>query len=94
MQPIRVGVVGVGNMGSAHAKNIFDGKVSGLTLAAVCDIEPIKLHWAEENLPGAARFTDFEEMAASGLIDMVIVATPHYLPVSYTHLDVYKRQVL
>ena len=29
MEPIRVGVVGVGNMGSAHAKNILDGKVRG-----------------------------------------------------------------
>lgn len=79
MEPIRVGVVGVGNMGSAHAKNIFDGKVPGMALSAVCDVEPQKLGWAGENLPGVARFSDFEEMAASGLIDMVIVATPHYL---------------
>ena len=79
MEPIRVGIVGVGNMGSAHAKNIFEGKVSGMALAAVCDVEPQKLDWAAKNLPGVARFSDFEEMAASGLIDMVIVATPHYL---------------
>ena len=79
MKPIRVGVVGIGNMGSAHAKNIFDGKVSGMALSAVCDVEPQKLDWAAKNLPGVARFSDFEEMAASGLVDMVIVATPHYL---------------
>lgn len=79
METIRVGIVGIGNMGSAHAKNIFEGKVTGMELSAVCDIEPQKLCWAAENLPGVPQFSDFEEMASSGLIDMVIVAVPHYL---------------
>ena len=37
MDNVRVGVIGFGNMGSAHAKHIFDGLIKGFTLTAVCD---------------------------------------------------------
>ena len=35
---VRRGVIGIGNMGSAHAKSIIDGQVPGLELAAVADV--------------------------------------------------------
>ena len=34
---IRIGIVGVGNIGSAHAATLYEGKVEGAVLAAVCD---------------------------------------------------------
>jgi len=77
-EKVRFGVIGVGNMGSAHTKNILNGKVADGVLGAVCDIDPKKLQWAEQELPGAARFSDATEMFASGLIDAVIIAVPHY----------------
>jgi predicted dehydrogenase len=40
---VRFGIIGMGNMGSAHAKNILAGKTPGLTLVAVCDSNPEKL---------------------------------------------------
>lgn len=36
---VRLGIIGVGNMGSVHARNIQAGKVPGLKLAAVADID-------------------------------------------------------
>ncbi len=37
---IKVGVIGIGNMGSAHAACVAGGKIQGMELAAVCDINP------------------------------------------------------
>lgn len=79
MDQVRIGIVGIGNMGSAHAGSIFEGNIEGLRLAAVCDIAPEKLAWAAEHVPGVPTFTDYREMIDSGLLDAVIVATPHYL---------------
>ncbi len=78
-EKVRIGIVGIGNMGSNHSKNILAHKVEHLELAAVCDIAPEKLAWAEKNLPGVPRFSDYKEMIASGLLDAVLIATPHYL---------------
>ena len=79
MSELNVGIIGIGNMGSAHSKNILEGKIEGMRLAAVCDVSPVKLDWAKENLPGVPLFADAHEMIKSGLIDTLIVATPHYL---------------
>lgn len=79
MEKVRVGIVGVGNMGSCHAKTITEGKVEGMELAAIADISPEKLKWAKTELPaGIALFDDAEKMMKSGLIDAVIIATLHY----------------
>lgn len=77
MNIVHMGVIGVGNMGSAHAKNIFAGNIQGLKLAAVCDIDEGRRQWAREHLPGIAVFTDYEELLDSGLVDAVLIATPH-----------------
>ena len=29
MEKVRLGIIGMGNMGSGHAKNLMDGKVPG-----------------------------------------------------------------
>jgi len=78
MDIVRVGIIGVGNMGSGHAKNIVAGKVEGMTLTAIADINPARLEWAKENCPGAELFDDAIKMMDSGLCDAIIVATPHY----------------
>ncbi len=78
MDTVRVGIIGVGNMGSGHAKNIVAGKVEGMTLTAIADINPARLDWAKENCPDAQLFDDAIKMMDSGLCDAIIVATPHY----------------
>ena len=79
MEKVRFGVVGVGNMGSSHSRSLFGGLVKNATLAAICDIDENKLeNFKKEFGDGVAYFTDAEAMFASGLVDCVIIATPHY----------------
>ena len=79
MEKVRMGVIGIGNMGSAHAKSIADGIISGMVLSAIADISPERLEWASQNLPkGIALFNDADNLIKSGLVDAIIVSTPHY----------------
>lgn len=80
MEKVRMGIIGIGNMGTCHACNIKDGRCPEIELAAVADINPKRLDWAKENLPDTvARFDDAIKMLDSGLIDAFIIAVPHYL---------------
>ena len=77
MNKIRLGIVGLGNMGSGHFYNVFGGKCPSVEISAVCDINPEKMEKAKEH-PEVACFTDYKEMLASGLVDAVLIAVPHY----------------
>ncbi len=79
MKKLRIGIIGIGNMGTIHADNIIKGKCPDLSLTAVADINPCRLTWAKENLPSeVVLFATAEEMLDSGLLDGCIIATPHY----------------
>lgn len=78
MEKVRFGIIGVGNMGRAHAQSLLSD-IKGAELAAVCDTSPERLDWAEEHLPDSVqRFLSPEELFKSGTIDAVLIATPHY----------------
>ena len=80
MEIVRFGIIGIGNMGTSHSKYLFDGEIKGATLAAICDLKQSRLDWAKEQYGDkVALFTDYKEMFASGLCDVVLIATPHYL---------------
>lgn len=49
MEKIRLGIIGVGNMGRGHIKNIVEGKCPEVEVAAVADIDSGKFEWAKEN---------------------------------------------
>jgi len=40
MSKVRIGIVGIGNMGSAHALYLSQNKIKNAELTAVCDIIP------------------------------------------------------
>ncbi|MGA0332765.1 MAG: Gfo/Idh/MocA family protein [Kiritimatiellia bacterium] len=71
---VGVGIIGIGNMGRGHCKNIIDGKIPGLELAAIADLLPEKA----DLFPGATYFESGQELIASGKVEAVIIATPHY----------------
>ena len=76
---VKLGVIGLGNMGSGHAKSIVGGATPEIRLVAAADIDPAKLEKAKEYLPETVKlFSTAEEMLDSGLIDAAIVAIPHY----------------
>ncbi len=78
MEKVRLGVVGYGNMGTAHAKNVNDGQVNNMTLTAICDISEARREKAKENYPEIVIFDNAEEMYKSGICDAVLIAVPHY----------------
>ena len=75
MEKIKLGIIGMGNMGSGHFRNVKDGKCPSVEVTAVCDINPERL----ENLGEVTTFTDVDKMLESGLVDSVLIAVPHYL---------------
>ncbi len=77
---IRYGIVGIGKQGTFYTKIFTKLKwlVKGAELTAVCDIDESRRKYAEENLKGVKVFSDYKEMLRSGLIDVVMVDTPHY----------------
>ena len=80
MDKVRFGIVGCGNMGSSHAKNILEGKVANGVLTALCDINPVKLDALRERCGEEVKFfSNAEEMFASGECDVVMICTPHYI---------------
>jgi predicted dehydrogenase len=71
MRPVRIGVVGVGAMGRQYVEAI--ASIDGLEVAALCNrtLDTIK------DLPGR-KFSDHRAMSASGQVDAVVIATPHW----------------
>ncbi|WP_425609266.1 Gfo/Idh/MocA family protein [Thalassobacterium sedimentorum] len=71
---VRLGIIGIGNMGQSHANNILEGKIPGLELAAIADQNPERL----EKYPDTPKFSEGIELIQSGTVDAVLIATPHY----------------
>ncbi len=78
VHPIRFGIIGMGNMGTSHAKSFLDGKIRGMRITAVADTCEEKLLWSKKNLPRAKTYNSAEGLLRSGEVDAVIICTPHY----------------
>lgn len=74
MEAVRVGIVGIGTMGSVHAQNITEGKIPRCVLTAVCDPKPDRM----KPFSSAEAFHSVEDLLRSSQTDAVLVATPHY----------------
>ena len=79
MQKIKMGILGVGNMGGEHLKSLLNGSVPEIEATAVADINPARLKWARElageNLPC---FDSAEAMLEGARLDALLIAVPHY----------------
>ena len=88
MEKVRLGIIGVGNMGSAHLNNIMARKCPEIEVTAVADIDTARLDNARAivdkaraehpEIPEIATFTDAMELISSGQVDAILVAVPHY----------------
>ena len=78
MKKVRIGIVGLGNMGTTHAQNITKGSVSNMKLTAISDISELRRNYARDTFQDVKIFDSADEMFDSGLIDAVIIAVPHY----------------
>lgn len=79
MEKVKTAVIGIGNMGTAHAQSLWDNRVPGLALAAVCDTDPARLAYAAKAWPGVASYTNEDALLAAGGVQAAIVAVPHPL---------------
>lgn len=79
METLRIGIIGVGTMGSSHATYLQEKVIDGATLTAVLDIDKERVEWFKENYHSDIEvFTDEDAFFKSGATDAVIIATPHY----------------
>ena len=75
MKKVRIGVIGVGSMGSGHLNSI--SKIADAKLCAVCDIDKKRADkYATEHKVKAYYHSD--KLIKSGDVDAVLIATPHY----------------
>lgn len=94
MDKIKLGIIGIGNMGSGHANNIKNGKCPEIELTAIADINSERLDWAkqqnyDENI---TYFNTSEEMLDSGIINACLIAVPHYDHTKYA-IECMKRGI-
>jgi predicted dehydrogenase len=72
--PVGLGIIGLGNMGSVHARNVLDGKIPGLRLAAVSDADPARM----EPFATVEKHADLRGLIHSPQVQAVLVVTPHF----------------
>lgn len=75
-QEVRLGIIGVGNIGRHHANYLFEGRVKRARLTALCSVVPQELEPYKGR--GVALHQDADVLLRSGDVDAVVIATPHY----------------
>lgn len=79
MNNLRTAVIGIGNMGLAHAACIADNQIIGMSLEAVCDINEDKLLSFSKNYPNVKIYTSYLQLFKDGICDSIVIAVPHPL---------------
>src|SRR3954462_8359757 len=74
MNKVRVGIIGMGNMGKYHADYLLQNKVNRCELTALASTSPSKL----DKYKPVRIFPSGEELIQSGEVDAVLICTPHY----------------
>ena len=76
---VKIGIIGIGNMGSSHAQRIANGDIQGMKLVAVADRKEKRREWAKESLPEDVKiYEDGEALLEDPEVNAVLIATPHY----------------
>ena len=94
MDKIKLGIIGIGNMGSGHAGNIKNGKCPEIELVAIADSNPERLNWAKEQefSEKITYYNNAQEMLDSGIINACLIAVPHYDHTKYA-IECMKRGI-
>lgn len=75
-EQVRIGVIGAGNMGSSHARDLAT-RVPGARLAAVCDVDRTRADRCAAECQAPAYYSA-DDLLAQADLDAVVIATPHY----------------
>ena len=75
---LKLGIIGVGNIGSGHVNRVLEGSCPDIVITAVADRKASRRAWAKEKLPEAQLFAEGSELIKSGACEAVLIGTPHY----------------
>ena len=75
---LKLGIIGVGNIGSAHFGSVMRGLCPDIVLTAAADRRESRREWIRQNGPDVQVFCEGSDLIASGACDAVLIATPHY----------------
>ncbi|WP_066071880.1 Gfo/Idh/MocA family protein [Neobacillus soli] len=79
MSLVKIGVIGIGNMGSLHVQMLNKGQIEGAMLTAVCSSNESRIAWVKAHTNGDVKiFKEEEAFFTESGIDAVLIATPHY----------------
>ncbi len=78
MKTVRLGIIGLGQQGNTYAGFIKEGRVKGVEIGAICDIDPEKKALAAKEYPNVPFYDNYIKMLDSGDVDAIITAVPHY----------------
>jgi predicted dehydrogenase len=80
MKPVRIGIVGLGNMGLSHARDCMESETT--ELVAVCDVDKQRVDELTESGnaggPTIAGYTEPDKLMAESGAEAILIATPHY----------------
>jgi len=77
MEKVKVGIIGVGNIGSAHLKCIYNGEIRNMSVVAVCDTDEKRRQYVKKEYPDIALFDDAKSLIRESGADAVVVSVPH-----------------
>ena len=87
MSIVKVGIIGIGNMGRSYVLNLDQGLVEGAKLTAVCGQTEEQLEWVKNHTTGDIQcFHDEDAFFNESGIDALMIVTPHY-----THPELAKK---
>ncbi len=75
---VKFGIIGIGSMGTNYFNWFNEGKIDNGRVVAVCDVSPQRIAWANKNAHDVTVLEDYKALIHSGLVDAVMVVTPHY----------------
>ncbi len=81
-EPIRIGIIGAGIMGTDHAQ-LLASQVRGAVVAGIADADPIRSEQLATSV-GAKVFKDGESLIAAPEVDAVIIASADHTHHRYT----------
>lgn len=79
MKNVKMGIIGLGAEGGLYAGFLADGKVKGMVIGAICDIDPAKKALCADKYPGIPFYDNYIDMLESGDVDAIVTCVPHYL---------------
>ena len=73
---LKVGIIGAGRMGNAHAENL--AKLKSVAVTAVYDIDPAKAAAFVGKYPGVAVKNSAEELVNAPEVELIVITSPTY----------------